>query len=83
MASCWYSVMDSRYNPLKDANLESKHYIMQVLAWMWTMIFSLSFLSIFQFGILWLAHLLIIAGVFLTIVTFKHTKKAQSSTIQK
>jgi len=78
MISCWHSVMDSRYNPLKDANLASQYYVMQVLAWMWTMIFSVSFLSIFQFGILWIAHLLIIAGVFLTMGAFEHTKKTQS-----
>ncbi|PHS76023.1 MAG: hypothetical protein COB19_01585 [Porticoccus sp.] len=78
IASCWYSVMDSRYNPLKDANLESKHWVMQVLAWMWSMIFSVSFLSIFHFGILWAAHLLLIAGVFLTLAAFKHTQQTQS-----
>jgi hypothetical protein len=78
IVSCWHSVMDSRYNPLKDANLASQHYVMQVLAWMWTMIFSVSFLSIFQFGVLWISHLLVIAGVFLTMAAFEHTKKTQS-----
>ena len=79
--SCWYSVMDSRYNPLKDANLASQHYVMQVLGWMWTMIFSVSFLSILQFGILWIAHLLAIAGIFLTMAAFEHTKKAQLAAV--
>lgn len=78
LISCWHSVMDSRYNPLKDANLASQYYVMQVLAWMWTMIFSVSFLSIFQFGILWIAHLLIISGIFLTMGAFEHTKKTQA-----
>jgi len=75
--SCWKSVMDSRYNPLKGANLASQYYVMQVLSWMWTMIFSVSFLSIYQFGILWIAHLLIISGAFLTVAAFEHTKKTQ------
>jgi len=65
------SVMDNRFNPLKYMDLASRHYLMQVLAWMWSMIFSISFLSIYVFGYVWLAHVLAIAGVFITITVFK------------
>ena len=73
----WKSVMDSRYNPLKYMNLAGRHYAMQILAWMWSMIFSVSFLSILQFGIVWLAHLLVIGGIFLTYAVFSRAQKAQ------
>ena len=74
IVSSWNVVIDSRYNPLRHLDLASQHYFMQVLAWMWTMIFSLSFLSIFQFHLMWLAHLLIVGGLFATISVFKHAE---------
>lgn len=66
----WKSIMDSRYNPLKHLDLAGRHYAMQLLAWMWSMIFSISFLSIFQFGIVWLSHVFIIGGIFVTYAVF-------------
>lgn len=73
--SCWNLVMQNDHNPLKNLDLASQHYIMQVLGWMWSMIFSLSFLSIYQFGVVWLGHLLWIAGVVMTVSIFKEADK--------
>ena len=70
IVNSWKLVMDNRYNPLRHLDLASQHYLMQVLAWMWSMVFSLFFLSIFQFHILWLGHLLIIGGIFATVSVF-------------
>lgn len=70
----WNAVMDNRFNPLKYMDLASRHYLMQVLAWMWSMIFSLSFLSIYYFAYVWLAHLLVIGGVFMTITLFSRAE---------
>ena len=70
----WQSVMDYRYNPLRFLDVRSGHYLMQVLSWMWSMIFSLSFLSIYQFGYVWAAHLLVIGGVFVTVSIFERSK---------
>ena len=53
----WDAVMDNRRNPHRHLDLASQHYFMQVLAWMWSMVFSLTFLSIFSFGLTWLALL--------------------------
>jgi len=77
--SYWNSVMDSRYNPLKHIDSAGRHYFMQVLAWMWSMIFSVSFLSIVQFGVVWLSHLLIIGGIFLTYEIFSRSSKRHST----
>lgn len=70
----WDSLMDNRKNPLRHLDMATQHYFMQVLAWMWSMLFSLSFLSIFQFGITWLVHLFMIAGIFMTIAVFREAE---------
>ena len=74
IAHCWTVVMDSSHNPLRHLDLASQHYFMQVLAWMWSMIFSLTFFSIFQFGFTWLAHLLVIGGVAMTVALFREAE---------
>ncbi len=73
----WNAIMDSRFNPLRNAPLAARHWLMQVLGWMWSMIFSLSFLSIYAFGYIWLSHLLVIAGVFMTIAIFQQAERRQ------
>jgi hypothetical protein len=69
-------VMDNRRNPLRHLNLASQHYFMQVLGWMWSMVFSLSFLSIYYFGFVWMAHLLIFGGVAFTVAVFREGEKS-------
>ena len=59
IVGAWETVMDSSRNPLRHLDLASQHYFMQVLGWMWSMVFSLTFLSIFEFGFTWLAHMLL------------------------
>jgi hypothetical protein len=71
----WDAVMDNQRNPLRHMSLEAQHYCMQVLGWMWSMVFSLSFLSIFQFGYVWAAHLFVTAGICMTIALFKQAEK--------
>ena len=75
----WKALMDNRFNPLKYMDLASRHYFMQLLAWMWSMIFSVSFLSIYYCGYVWLSHLLIVAGVFITISVFTHAEKRRKT----
>ena len=77
----WDAVMDSRHNPLRHLDLASQHYLMQVLAWMWSMVFSLTFLSIFEFGYMWLGHLLVIAGIAMTVAVFREAEKQQDDTL--
>ena len=50
---------------------------MQLLGWMWSMIFSISFLSIFQLGIVWLSHVFIIGGIFVTYSVFTRANRRQ------
>ncbi|MBB3048215.1 hypothetical protein FHR99_002489 [Litorivivens lipolytica] len=71
-------VMDSSKNPLRHLDLASQHYIMQALAWMWSMVFSLSFLSIFYFHYVWGAHLLVLGGICLTVGIFRRAERNEA-----
>ena len=69
-------IMDSRYNPLRHIpDTNTRHLIMQMLAWMWCIIFSMWMGSIVVFGISAIAHALLIAGVFITAGVFETTKR--------
>ena len=70
------SVMDSRYNPL--ANIQDvtiRHLVMQILAWMWCLVFSFWMGSLLLFGVSAAVHAILIAGVFITVATFETARK--------
>jgi len=76
MLNAYNLIMDSRYNPLRyipDNN--TRHLVMQLLAWMWCIIFSMWVGSIVVFGISAIAHALLIAGVFITAGVFETAKR--------
>ena len=67
MLTLYKIIMDSRYNPLSHIpDTNTRHMVMQVLAWVWCIIFSMWMGSIVVFGISAIAHALLIAGVFET-----------------
>ena len=67
MTNIWKMVMDWRYNPLSNIpDMNTRHMVMQVLAWMWCIIFSMWVGSVVAFGISAIAHALLIAGIFIT-----------------
>ena len=66
------SIMDSRYNPLSHIqDVTIRHLVMQMLAWMWCIVFSMWLGSIVVFGVSAAVHAILIAGVFITAVTFE------------
>ena len=70
------AVMDADINPLKNIPDNGvRHLIMQVLAWMWCIIFSMYLGSIVAFGISAAIHALLIAGVFITAGVFETAKR--------
>ena len=76
MIKLYNLIMDSKHNPLSyipDTN--TRHMVMQVLAWMWCIIFGMSVGSITVFGISAVAHALLIAGVFITAGVFETAKR--------
>ena len=76
IVSSWNVIMDDRRNPLSaipDTNV--RHMVMQVLAWMWCIIFSMSLGSITVFAYTTIAHTLIIAGIVATVAIFETAKR--------
>jgi len=74
--SGWYNVMDNRYNPLRNIpDLNTRHMVMQVLAWMWCIVFSMYFGSMWVFGITAVAHVVIIAAIAVTVGTFEMARR--------
>lgn len=76
MSNVYRLIMDSKYNPLRHIpDTNTRHLIMQMLAWMWCIIFSMWMGSIVVFGISAIAHALLIAGVFITAGVFETAKR--------
>ena len=76
MSNIWKMVMDWRYNPLSNIpDMNTRHMVMQVLAWMWCIIFSMWVGSVVAFGISAIAHALLIAGIFITAGVFETAKR--------
>jgi len=76
MNNIWKMVMDWRYNPLSNIpDMNTRHMVMQVLAWMWCIIFSMWVGSVVAFGISAIAHAMLIAGVFITAGVFETAKR--------
>ena len=76
MIKLYNLIMDSKHNPLSyipDTN--TRHIVMQLLAWMWCIIFGMSVGSVTVFGISAIAHALLIAGVFITAGVFETAKR--------
>tara|TARA_R110000772_G_scaffold149354_1_gene260082 strand:+ start:317 stop:598 length:282 start_codon:yes stop_codon:yes gene_type:complete len=76
MIKLYHLIMDSKHNPLSyipDTN--TRHMVMQLLAWMWCIIFGMSVGSVTVFGISAIAHALLIAGVFITAGVFETARR--------
>ena len=72
----WNSVMNAEKNPLRHIpDLQTRHMVLQILAWMWATTFALWMGSIYAFGISTLAHLFIIAAIVVTVGTFETAKR--------
>ena len=68
----WESIMNHDRNPLKNIpHTNTRHMIMQVLAWMWCIAFSSYFSSMWIFGITAIAHIIILAAIAVTVATFE------------
>ena len=69
-------VMDSRRNPLSHIpDNNTRHLVMQVLAWMWCIIFSIWMGSILVFGVSAVIHAILLAGIFATVGVFETAKR--------
>jgi len=76
MIKLYNLIMDSKRNPLSHIpDTNTRHMVMQLLAWMWCIIFGMSVGSVTVFGISAIAHALLIAGVFITAGVFETARR--------
>ena len=72
----WESIMNHDRNPLKNIpHTNTRHMIMQVLAWMWCIAFSSYFSSMWIFGVTAIAHIIILAAIAVTVATFETARR--------
>ena len=76
MIKLYHLVMDSRRNPLSHIpDTNTRHLVMQVLAWMWCIVFSMWMGSIWVFGVSVTIHAILLAGIFITVGVFETAKR--------
>ena len=72
----WNGVMDAQWNPLKNIpDLQVRHLVLQLLAWLWCVAFSLYFGSWLLLGVTFVSHLIIILAIVVTVATFTITER--------
>jgi len=73
---CWNVVMDHEKNPLSAIpDFSTRHMIMQVLAWMWCIVFAIIVGSMWAGVISMMLHVLLIAAIAVTVATFETAKR--------
>ena len=72
----WEGVMNLDKNPLRHIpDLQVRHLVLQLLAWMWCITFSLLLGSWTVFGYTAIAHFVFILAIIITVVTFKAAER--------
>ena len=72
----WESVMNMELNPLRHIpDMQVRHLVIQLLAWMWCIAFSLYFGSFVVFGYTVVAHFILIIAIVITVIVFKDAEK--------
>ena len=75
----WNGVMNANINPLRHIpDTNTRHMVLQVLAWMWCIVFSMYMGSIFVMGVTMIAHVFFLAAIVITVATFETAKKKPS-----
>ena len=71
----WNGIMNADINPLKHIpDTNTRHMVLQVLAWMWCIVFSMYIGSIFVMGVTMIAHVIFLAAIVITVATFETAK---------
>jgi hypothetical protein len=77
----WNGIMDHNKNPLRHIpDLQVRHMMMQILAFMWSSIFAILIVdSVWAFGISAIGHMVFVAGIVITVATFKVAERSPGS----
>ena len=74
--NCWNVVMDHNLNPLSNIpDFSTRHMIMQVLAWMWCIVFAIVVGSMWAGVFSMILHVLILGAIAITVATFETAKR--------
>ena len=74
--NCWNVVMDHNKNPLSVIpDFSTRHMIMQVLAWMWCIVFGIIVGSMYMGVFSMVLHTLILGAIAVTVATFETAKR--------
>ena len=74
--NCWNVVMDHNKNPLSAIpDFSTRHMIMQVLAWMWCIVFGIIVGSMYMGVFSMVLHTLILGAIAVTVGTFETAKR--------
>ena len=80
----WEGLMNADVNPLKHIpDTGVRHLVLQVLAWMWCIVFSTYMGSIFVFGVSAVGHALLLAAIVITVGTFETAKNNPTFFLKK
>tara|TARA_Y100000004_G_scaffold173618_1_gene211652 strand:+ start:307 stop:675 length:369 start_codon:yes stop_codon:yes gene_type:complete len=72
----WNGVMNAERNPLRHIpHLQTRHMILQILAWVWCATFAQLVGSWYIFGFTAIAHVILLATIVLTVATFETAKR--------
>lgn len=72
----WNTVFDHRLSPLKNIpDVNTRHMILQVLAWMWVIAFSVAVGSWTGFLVSAVGHIALLAACAITVGTYKVAEK--------
>jgi hypothetical protein len=72
----WNVVMDHEKNPLSNIpDFSTRHMIMQVLAWMWCIVFAIVVGSMWVGVFSMMLHTLLLGAIAITVATFETAKR--------
>ena len=75
----WNGIMNADVIPLKHIpDTNTRHMVLQVLAWMWCIVFSMYIGSVFVMGVTMIAHVIFLAAIVVTVATFETAKRKPS-----
>jgi len=76
IVDCWNVVMDHEKNPLSNIpDFSTRHMIMQVLAWMWCIVFAIIVGSMWAGVFSMILHTLLLGAIAITVATFETAQR--------
>jgi hypothetical protein len=80
----WNGVMNHNSNPLRHIpDTNTRHLIMQILAWMWCIAFAIIVGSWTVFGVSAIIHIALLAAIAVTVGTFETAKRKPNIFVPK